>query len=121
MCPIHGPRCLSLDLITGERSWICGVASHDNIAPVRQLTCLSEVLTDEISNDIRHEDDPMVIENNSEIDRVRGVPSGIWPAPRERIESPINSWLYMPLFLDASNLLHIEDQQSWRSHPTSLI
>ena len=47
------------------------------------------------------------------------LPAGSWPAPRRRVNEGTNSFLYMPLLLDASGFLAQEDVNTWTGHALS--
>eukprot|EP00972_Heterocapsa_arctica_P027822 4092339-Heterocapsa_arctica.AAC.1 len=45
------------------------------------------------------------------------VPVGRWAPPAATITSDRNSWLYVPLLLDAAGALPPSCAQAWREHP----
>ena len=46
--------------------------------------------------------------------------AGSWPAPRNTVFCRTNSFLYMPLLLEAAGLLHEQDAATWQSHPLAV-
>ena len=67
----------------------------------------------------RQEIDPGVnVEMDTTSNGTEYVPvNGRWPPPAHRISAATNSFMYMPLFLDAVGLLSEADAAAWRVHP----
>ena len=47
------------------------------------------------------------------------VPPGVWCPPAHQVSEPRNSWLYVPVLLEATGALPPDDARRWQDHPAA--